>query len=77
MIDALYPLGARILLGLFHWSNPDPQYPTALGQRISYDCIWLGTVGLLVFIHYSLMAKGGYGTLAITLICWRWGCSSC
>lgn len=60
-------LWVLILLGLFHWSNPDQHYPKEYGQRASYDIIWLGTVGLLVYIHYSLMAKGGYGVLAITL----------
>ncbi len=56
-----------ILLGLFHWSSPDQQYPKEFDQRASYDCIWLGTVGLLIYLHYSLMAKGGYGELAIVL----------
>jgi len=60
-------LWVLLLLGLFHWSSPDQQYPKELGQRVSYYCVWLSTVGLLVYLHYTFMAKGGYGVLAITL----------
>ena len=56
-----------VLLGLFNWATPDERYPKQLDQRLSYDCIWLGTVSLLLYCHYALMARGGYGGLAIAL----------
>lgn len=60
-------LWVLVLLGMCQWMTPDPRYPKQFDQRFSYDCIWIGTVSLLVYCHYALMAKGGYGELAIVL----------
>lgn len=60
-------LWVLILLGVLFWAIPDKDYPRGLEQRVSYHGVWLLMVGLLVYLHYHVMAGSGHGALAVQL----------
>ena len=56
-----------LLLGLLYGSSPDSSYPREIEQRVIYYGVWLLMLGLLVNIHYRLMAHSGHGSMAVLL----------
>ena len=60
-------LWVLVLFGVLSRAAPGVGYPRELEQRVIYYGVWLLMVGLLVLIHYHLMAGVGHGPLAVLL----------
>ena len=60
-------LWVLILLVVLYRKTPDAGYPRELEQRVLYYSVWLIMAGLMVYIHYQLMANAGHGHLAAQL----------